>query len=172
MTSKSPHSIAPLNGFANPDGPFPSGASGRLKILFLTNRSPYPITDGQSRRTYNILKGLSRRHDVYLLSLYESIEEVKPECIKHLREVCAKVEMFPAPNKTLSVAMILRLLRSLFSRDPYTIWRHYSIPYVTRVRKLLDTIPFDVVHCDNHLPGYGYFTGLCRQKYLARRFCF
>jgi glycosyltransferase involved in cell wall biosynthesis len=122
--------------------------SERLKILFLTNRSPYPIKDGQSRRTYNILKGLARRHDVHLLSLYESADEVTLESIGHLKSFCKQVEMLPAPRKTLSLGMIARLLRSLFSKDPYTVWRHYSRPYVNRVRMRLDTTPFDVVHCD------------------------
>ena len=122
--------------------------SERLKILFLTNRSPYPIKDGQSRRTYNILKGLAYRHEVYLLSLYESAEEATPESIGHLKSFCKQVEMLPAPRKTLSLAMVARLLRSLFSEDPYTVWRHYSRPYVNRVRMRMDTTPIDVVHCD------------------------
>lgn len=122
--------------------------SSRLKILFLTNRSPYPIKDGQSRRTYNILKGLARRHDVYLLSLYESAEEIAPESISHLKSFCEKIEMLPAPRKSLSLGMLVRLLRSLFSRDPYSVWRHYSSAYVERIRMRLETTSFDVVHCD------------------------
>lgn len=122
--------------------------SERLKILFLTNRSPYPIKDGQSRRTYNILKGLAFRHEIHLLSLYESAEEINPESVRHLKTFCKQVEMLPAPRKTLSLGMVARLLRSLFSKDPYTVWRHYSKPYINRVRMRLDTTPFDVVHCD------------------------
>jgi glycosyltransferase involved in cell wall biosynthesis len=141
-------SIAPDNNIAGGKAPSDVGASERLKILFLTNRSPYPIKDGQSRRTYNIVKGLAHRHEVHLLSLYESAEEVMPESVEHLKSFCKQVEMLPAPRKTLSLGMVARLLRSLFSTDPYTVWRHYSIPYVNRVRMRLDTMPFDVVHCD------------------------
>jgi len=119
-----------------------------MKILFLTNRSPYPIKDGQSRRTYNILKGLASRHEVHLLSLFESPEEVLPESVANLNHFCKQVEMLPAPRKTLSFGMTSRLLRSLVSKDPYTVWRHYSKPYATRIRMRLDTTPFDVVHCD------------------------
>jgi len=122
--------------------------SERLRILFLTNRSPYPIKDGQSRRTYNILRGLAHRHDVCLLSLVESPEEVLPESIAKLTSFCEEVELFPAPPKRLSFAMIARLLLSLFSTDPYTIWRHYSKPYADRVRAWLDAASFDIVHCD------------------------
>jgi len=122
--------------------------SERLKILFLTNRGPYPIKDGQSRRTYNILRGLASRHDVYLLSLVESPEEVLPKSVGDLKGFCKDVEMLLGPPKTVSFGMIARLLRSLFSADPYTVWRHYSRPYVNRVRMRLHTTPFDVVHCD------------------------
>jgi glycosyltransferase involved in cell wall biosynthesis len=122
--------------------------SEQLKILFLTNRSPYPIKDGQSRRTYNILKGLARRHEVHLLSLFESAEEAAPESVEHLKSFCRQVEMFPAPRKTLSLGMVVRLLRSLLSTEPYTIWRHYSRSHVDRVRMRLEATPFDVVHCD------------------------
>ncbi len=124
------------------------GVPRRLRILFLTNRSPFPIKDGQSRRTFNILKGLAVRHDVHLLSLYESVDEVAPESVRHLKSFCEQVEMLPAPRKTVSFGMAVRLLRSLFSKDPYTVWRHYSRPYAERVRMLLDATPFDVVHCD------------------------
>jgi glycosyltransferase involved in cell wall biosynthesis len=123
-------------------------AQARLKILFLTNRSPYPIKDGQSRRTYNILKGLARRHEVHLLSLYESPAEIEPECVKRLESFCARVEMLPAPPKTFSVAMAARLLSSLFSFEPYTIWRHYSPAYAKRLRAWLDATTFDIIHCD------------------------
>lgn len=123
-------------------------SSQRLKILFLTNRSPYPINDGQSRRTYSILKGLARRHEVHLLSLYELPEETHPKCVEHLSTFCERVEMFASPPKTLSVGMVMRLLRSILSTEPYTIWRHYSGEYVKRVKACLQETSYDVVHCD------------------------
>jgi glycosyltransferase involved in cell wall biosynthesis len=121
---------------------------GRLRILFLTNRSPYPIKDGQSRRTYNILRGLARRHEVFLLSLYQSPDEIEAERLKHLETFCKEVEMLPAPKKSFSLGMATRLLASLFSLEPYTIWRHYSPKYARRVRASLDARSFDVIHCD------------------------
>lgn len=120
----------------------------RLRILFLTNRSPYPIKDGHSRRTYNILQGLGSRHEVHLLSLYESPAEIEPECVGRLQSFCARIEMLPAPSKTLSLAMAARLLSSLFSLEPYTVWRHYSPAYAKRLRSWLEATSFDIVHCD------------------------
>jgi len=125
-----------------------NGVPHRVNILFLANRIPYPITDGQSRRTYNVLKGLAAWHDVHFLSLSESPEEDKPESVQHLKSFCKEVELFPSPRKTLSFEMIALLLRSVISKDPYTIWRHFSRPYLNRVKRLVDTNSFDVIHCD------------------------
>lgn len=120
----------------------------RLRILFLANRVPYPIKDGQSRRTYNILRGLARRHEVHLLSLYQSAEEASPASIGRLKAFCQTVDVLPAPSKKLSMQMLVRLLRSLLSVAPYTVWRHYSTEYAERVRMRLNATSFDVVHCD------------------------
>jgi len=125
-----------------------AGLPKQLKILFLTNRSPYPIKDGQTRRTYNILKGLASRHEVHLLSLCETPSEAEIENVEHLKGFCQQVKLVPAPPKTLSLAMVTRLLRSLLSSDPYTIWRHYSREYARQVRIWVSATSFDVVHCD------------------------
>ena len=75
-----------------------------LKILFLTNRIPFPIIDGQTRRTYHILKGLVQNHEVSLLSLYERIEEIVPKNIQHIESFCKDVDVLRAPSKALSFA--------------------------------------------------------------------
>jgi glycosyltransferase involved in cell wall biosynthesis len=118
------------------------------KLLFLSNRGLLPIKDGHTRRSFNILKGLAGKKQVYFLSLYETQEEVSPENIQALKSICHQVEFLPAPPKTLSCGMILRLLRSIISRDAYTVWRHYSKPFMKRVDKLISSGQFDLVHCD------------------------
>jgi glycosyltransferase involved in cell wall biosynthesis len=120
----------------------------KLRILFLTNRSPFPIIDGQTRRTYNILKGLAVKHDIHLLSLYQTPEEIATEHVHHLESFCKSVEMVAAPSKTLSVGMAIRVLRSLFSLDPYTVWRHYSPLYLKQIKSAVNAFNIDLVHCD------------------------
>ncbi len=119
----------------------------KAKVLFLTNRAPYPVVDGQSRRTYNILKGLALYFDIHLLALYEPHEK---ENLNHanLQGLCSKVEFYPCPPKRFSLPMVSRLARSIFSRDPYTVWRHYSKEYSKRIQEILLKNNFDLVHCD------------------------
>lgn len=121
----------------------------RKKILFLSNRSPLPIKDGHTRRTYHILKGLAEKHNVHFVSLYETPEELEFNNRNQLENLCEKVEFYPAPPKKICYGMIIRLIRSLFSSDPYTIWRHYSLPYLKRIRELISIGDYDIIHCDN-----------------------
>jgi glycosyltransferase involved in cell wall biosynthesis len=121
----------------------------RLKILFLSNRSPLPIIDGHTRRTYNILKGLAESHNVHFVSLYEIQEELAAKNVQQLESFCGKVEFYPAPSKVFCFEMLVRLICSMFSSDPYTIWRHYSSVYHNRVKQLINTGNYDIVHCDN-----------------------
>lgn len=120
-----------------------------LKILFLSNRSPIPINDGHTRRTYHILKGLAERHRVHFVSLYEIPEELDDENLLQLKALCEKVELYPAPSKKAGIQMLVRLVCSLFSSDPYTIWRHYSLKYHNRVKELVAKENYDIIHCDN-----------------------
>ena len=120
----------------------------KKRILFLSNRGLLPIKDGHTRRSFNILKGLALNNQVYFLSLFETPEEVAPENIEELEQLCYRVEFLPAPSKKMSAEMLFRLFRSLFSADPYTIWRHYSKRYFQRVNELLLSEQFDLVHCD------------------------
>ena len=120
----------------------------QLKILFLSNRSPLPIVDGHTRRTFNILKGLSENNRVYFLSLFETPVEIDTKNIKQLESFCHRVEFYPSPSKRVSIPMMTRLIRSLFSREPYTIWRHYSKSFFKRVEKVIQKESFDIIHCD------------------------
>lgn len=120
----------------------------KLKILFLANCSPFPVRDGQTRRTYNILRELSKRHEIYLLSFSDDREEIEHNNIQHLKSFCKEVEMHPTPPKNFSLPMLLRLVCSLFSVAPYTIWRHYSRTYLERIHELNRIEKFDLIHCD------------------------
>jgi polysaccharide biosynthesis protein PslH len=122
--------------------------SRALRILFLSNRGLLPIKDGHTRRSYNILKGLSKKYQIYFLSLYETQEEIKPENINELKMLCHDVEFYPAPSKKMGIHMLLRLFRSLVSADAYTIWRHYSPSLLRRVDELISSGEFDIIHCD------------------------
>ena len=50
-----------------------------MKVLFLSPWFPYPLENGSKIRIYNLIKALSKRHDVRLISFTREGEHVRPE---------------------------------------------------------------------------------------------
>jgi glycosyltransferase involved in cell wall biosynthesis len=67
------------------------------RILFLSWWWPYPADNGSKIRIYNLLKHLSRAHQVTLLSFAEE-GGATPERLEHLRSFLAHVEAIPKPT--------------------------------------------------------------------------
>lgn len=120
-----------------------------MKILFISNRGLLPIVDGHTRRSFNILKMMSEDHDVSFISLYEAADEISKNNIDKLESMCSSVEFFKAPNKSLSIEMISRLLVSFLSFKPYILWRHFSYPLYSRAKILINSKGYDLVMLDN-----------------------
>jgi polysaccharide biosynthesis protein PslH len=64
-----------------------------MKILFLSRWFPYPMNNGSKIRIYNLLRGLSRHHELTLLSFADQ-PGVSPEA-PEIRAVCSKVQVVP-----------------------------------------------------------------------------
>jgi polysaccharide biosynthesis protein PslH len=64
-----------------------------LKILFLSRWFPYPVDNGSKIRVHNLIKHLSSRHEVDLISFSEGT--VQDDYVKELHHVCRKVQAIP-----------------------------------------------------------------------------
>lgn len=64
-----------------------------MKILFLSRWFPYPTNNGSKLRIYNLLRGLSKHHDVTLLSFADQ-PEVRPEA-PEVKSICTDVQVIP-----------------------------------------------------------------------------
>ena len=63
-----------------------------MKILMLTPYLPYPLHSGGQIRSYNLLKDLSKKHQITLFSFIRSENEKKH--IKELKKFCHHVKVF------------------------------------------------------------------------------
>lgn len=79
-----------------------------MKILMLTPYLPYPIWSGGQIRTYNLLKNLSREHEITLFSFIRDPSE--KTYINKLKEYCVDVAVFkkrpPWSVSSLSLAAL------------------------------------------------------------------
>lgn len=128
----------------------------RRRLLFMCQTLPYPPDGGVAIRSYNILRLLGRRYDVTALTFYRKATAVDiPSSIAALRQVVSVVEAFPIEQE-YSVARRLRdHTLSTVRRRVYTVYAYWSAAYANRLRDLIRSERFDLVHVDSlDLSGY------------------
>lgn len=123
-----------------------------MKILMLTPYLPYPPASGGQIRTYNLLKYLSKKNDITLISLYKN--EKAKEDAAHLRSYCKRIFLCKRPENPWQVGNILK---SAFSFIPFLIVRNFSQEAKEIIEKLLKEESFDVIHAETfyimpHIP--------------------
>jgi polysaccharide biosynthesis protein PslH len=117
-----------------------------MKILFLTNKPPYPPVDGGSIATFGMMKALTNAgHSITALvmntakhhiSPYQIPEGVSSKIVFHLIEVPAKIKPLPA------------LRNLLLSKLPYNAERFIDKHYQSQLKALLNTNTYDVVQLE------------------------
>lgn len=111
-----------------------------MKLLFLTSRLPYPPFQGDRLKIYHLLRILSRKHDITLLSFIENEEEGK--LVENLKPFCSHIE-----TVTYSKPQIYKnLLLNIFSPQPFQTAYYQSSEFTERLNRLLKNNDFDIIH--------------------------
>lgn len=123
-----------------------------MRILMLTPYLPYPPASGGQIRTYNLLKHLSKHHDITLVSLYK--HESERQFAEKLRTFCTAIHLCKRPEKPWQITTILK---SVFGFLPFLVVRNYSQDAKNVVEELLREKSFDVIHAETfyimpHIP--------------------
>lgn len=110
-----------------------------MRILFLSSWFPYPPDNGARIRVWNLLKQLSRRHEITLLAFAQEeaqprLEPLKPYC----REVQTVLQRPFRPHR-------LRALMGFFLFHPRALTDTYSLPMQNLVQQTLAQNQFDIV---------------------------
>ncbi len=113
-----------------------------MRILFLSRWFPYPPDNGSKIRISNILKQLSRRHDVDLVTFYESSDIVDEDALGTLKQVCHEVK--PVPYRPYRPGSA-RAVAGLLSRQPRYLVDTYSYAMQAAIKEELTTHRFDAV---------------------------
>ena len=123
-----------------------------MRILYLFPQFPYPPDSGGKIVTYNMIRHLSKNHQITLWAFaqdrrdYENVAELAP--------YCDKIELFP-PRRRMQP---LSLLRTVFGRYPYKANRWRSAALAKRLRQQIEVEHYDIIHAQN-LTMAQYLTG-------------
>lgn len=118
----------------------------------LTPYMPYPPASGGQIRTYNLLKHLSKNHEITLISLYKNDEE--KNFMSDLKPFCKKIYLCKRAQKPWQPNIILK---AVLGTKPLLMVRNFSMEAALLVQQLLKEEEFDVIHAETsyimpHIP--------------------
>jgi sugar transferase (PEP-CTERM/EpsH1 system associated) len=119
-----------------------------MKILYVCHRFPFPPARGGKIRPFNMIKHLSRRHEVVVASLVRSAEEA--EAGRGLFQFCSDLMMAEVTAAGAWARMVARVLTS----QPSSMGYFYSSDLERHINERLKRQRFDLifVHCSSVAP--------------------
>lgn len=122
------------------------------KVLWLSHFVPFPPKGGNLQRSYNLIKELSKYHDVTLYSFNQSkvigTDSLLDDAKKHFSDFCTVAEVLPIPSESSSFKRALLLLKGLLPWRTYTISWLESKEFALKLQALLANKNFDIIHVD------------------------
>lgn len=113
---------------------------------------PYPPSQGGQVRSLNLIKHLSKKHEIYMITLVKDDEEAqyKTEVLKYCKEVYTC-------KRSASPWTFSNIARSIFGKYPLLVNRNYSPEARKVVEMLLKKHDFDLIHAETfyimpHIP--------------------
>jgi glycosyltransferase involved in cell wall biosynthesis len=111
-----------------------------MRILFVSAWFPYPPDNGSRIRAYNLIKVLSKHHEVNLVALLQN--DSRPEYADKLSEVCRVVSLH---ESRWFKPWTLRSLAGFLSLKPRSVVDTYDPDIARAVRDAIDRVSPDVV---------------------------
>lgn len=112
-----------------------------MKILLLSETFPYPPVTGHQVALYNLIKVLSGRHELTLLSFVEPDEELSGSSAGEINKYCRLVRSFPM-NALKWSDPVLNLLDS----KPLSLHRYHDPDFIRALTELRQKNNYDLAH--------------------------
>jgi len=113
-----------------------------MRILVISDISPYPLVSGDRIREYNLLRRLADQHEVWLTGFMENPSDEYG--VPHLASFCAGVEVVHT-ERHHPLYHIPGLLKYALSGRPLELKFLHSEKLIQKIRKLLTNVHFDLV---------------------------
>lgn len=118
----------------------------------LTPYLPYPLMSGGQTRSFNLIKNLSKKHEITLFSLIK--DEKEKDNIPELLKYCKKISVF---SRSRSPWTLRNLLLTGFGLFPFLVIRNLSSEEKKAIKKELTNEKYDLIHAETfyvmpHIP--------------------
>ena len=114
-----------------------------MNVLLLTQVLPYPPDSGPKIKTWNVLKYLSQRHEVTLVSFVRGDQSAE---VNHLENYCEAVYTVPIHRGGWRDGWYMS--KSLITRQPFLMVRDNRTAMHQMIKQIISQTQFDIVHVD------------------------
>ncbi len=97
----------------------------------ITENFPYPPSDGAKLKVYHMLRGLSKNHEITLLSFGDNEDRVH---INKIKSFCEHIELIPKNPRRF---LLLKAVLNLFETKPFSLKTFNSKRMRERIKKNL-----------------------------------
>lgn len=111
-----------------------------MKILCVSSRFPYPLIKGDKLKVYQLIKHLSKRHSIYLVTFVESKDE-----LKYLSSVAQFTKRI-VPIQLSRTKSYLQCVKGLFSPLPFQTFYYNSKKMHREISNIIVKEKFDLVY--------------------------
>jgi glycosyltransferase involved in cell wall biosynthesis len=126
-----------------------------MNILVLSSKSPYPLKDGHSLRTFNLLKQVSLKNNIFFLTYFANKEE--EDSFFEIKKICKMAQGFKLPVANSRFLLILALVKNLFSTLPFVCEKYCTKEMSEKIKEILIEGKIELVHVDI-LPLMNYYS--------------
>lgn len=118
----------------------------------LTPYLPFPDSSGGQIRSYNLIKSLSKKHEITLFSLIKDDSEKK--FISELEKYCKKVKVF---KRSKSPWTLRNIFLTGLGPYPFLVIRNLSPQEKKAVKEEIESVSYDLIHAETfyvmpHIP--------------------
>ena len=116
-------------------------------LLLIVRTCPYPTTDGEKVRVYNIVKELSKKYRITLIyrRMFDGEKKYRTELEKYCDEV---FDIFIPPPKN-NWQRVWMIIRSFFFSYPIFVSPYYFKPLSNKIKSLTSEKKYDAVQIEH-----------------------
>jgi sugar transferase (PEP-CTERM/EpsH1 system associated) len=119
----------------------------RPTLVFIASRFPFPLEKGDKLRGYNLIKGLSKTHQIHLITLTN--EPINQSWYDEIAPYVDHIDIFPLHN----IGQWVRLLGCVFTQQPFQLAYFTSYNIKRKIKKRLTEINPDHIFCQMIRPA-------------------
>jgi sugar transferase (PEP-CTERM/EpsH1 system associated) len=119
----------------------------RPTLVFIASRFPYPLEKGDKLRAFNLLKGLSKTHQIHLIAL--SNEDIKESWYNEVKPFTSEITV----HKLNPILQWIRIIFCLFTNQPFQLAYFTSLKIKRKIKKQLAALAPDHIFCQMIRPA-------------------